>query len=146
MGACEGCKIESEIRSLVLFRADSSIRIRNPDRKLSSPLHQSLPVLSRHPTSNFCTVDLVGHHELGGSSGSITNVGHLVHSLELATNSVVNTLGAPPVTLKFVISVRLMPGELLRPFLDNLWPTGRGKRHGGVLHSLVEVNQAIIAW
>jgi len=63
-----------------------------------------------------------GHHVAGGAGASVTNVGHFVHPLELTADSVVNTLWSPPVPLDLVIPVRLVPGELLHPLLDNLWP------------------------
>jgi len=92
------------------------------------------------------------HHVTGGAGTSVTNVGHLVHSLELATHSVVNTLRtrkvkyiqvnkqphlwSPPVPLDLVVPVGLVAGELLHPLLDNLWPRGRGKSHGDGLKLL----------
>ena len=87
--------------------------LKSPDGQLSGTLNQSLPVLSGDSTSNLGAEGLVGHHqhlqllhvvdqhllEAGGEhvpgagSATITNVGHLVHSLELPPHSVVNTLG-----------------------------------------------------
>ena len=87
--------------------------LKSPDGQLGGTLNQSLPVLSGDSTSNLGAEGLVGHHqhlqllhvvdqhllEAGGEhvpgagSATITNVGHLVHSLELPPHSVVNTLG-----------------------------------------------------
>jgi len=137
----------------ILFGANSGIGICNSDGQLGSPFDKGFPVFSRNSTSNLGTVCLVGHHEYlqlldvvdqdlleasghhvaSDSRASVTNVRHLVHTLELTTDSVVNTLRSPPVPLDLVIPIRLMTGELLRPLLDNLWPRGRGKRHGAEL-------------
>jgi len=63
-----------------------------------------------------------GHHMSGLGVATITDVGHKVHSLELPSDSVVNTLRFSPTSTEFDISVRLMSDELLCPLLDNLWP------------------------
>ena len=84
----------------------------SPDSQLGGTLHQSLPVLGGNSTGNLGAEGLVGHHQdfqlldvvdedlleargqhvprVGGAT--VTNVGHLVHSLELPPHSVVNTL------------------------------------------------------
>ena len=84
----------------------------SPDGQLGGTLHQSLPVLGGDSTGNLGAEGLVGHHQdfqlldvvdedlleargqhvprVGGAT--VTNVGHLVHSLELPPHSVVNTL------------------------------------------------------
>ena len=67
-------------------------------------------------------LEAAGHHVPGGGVGSVTDVGHQVHSLELPPDSVVNTLGLPPAPAELDISIRLMSDELLRPLLDDLGP------------------------
>lgn len=54
-----------------------------------------------------------GQHVPGGLSRAITNVRHLVHSLEPPANTVVNTLGLAPVSLQLSISVALNKSKWL---------------------------------
>ena len=70
-----------------------------------------------------------GKHVLGVLAGSITDVWHLVLSLELPPHPVVNTFGLPPVPLKFVIAVRLVARELLRTLFDYLRAVCWSYRH-----------------
>ena len=51
--------------------------------------------------------EAVGQHVLGGLVGAVTDVGHLVHSLETTTNPVVDTLGATPVPLHLSVAITL---------------------------------------
>ena len=46
-------------------------------------------------------------HVPGHLGGTVTDVGHLVHTLEAPPHPVVNTLGTPPVLLDLVIPVAL---------------------------------------
>ena len=70
-----------------------------------------------------------GEHVLGGLGGTVADVGHLVHSLELPADAVVNTLGLPPALLDLVIAVALVADELLRPLLHDLGAGGGGDSH-----------------
>jgi len=45
------------------------------------------------------------HHVTGDAGATVSNIGHLVHTLELTAYSVVNTLRFPPVPLDLVIPV-----------------------------------------
>ena len=74
--------------------------------------------------------ETVGQHVFGGLVGSVTNVGHLVHSLETPANPVVDTLGSAPVALDLTIAIALVAGELLRPLLDDLGVSGGCDGHG----------------
>ena len=56
--------------------------------------------------------EAVGQHVLGGLVGAVTDVGHLVHSLETTTNPVVDTLGATPVTLHLTVAITLKIQQL----------------------------------
>ena len=69
------------------------------------------------------------HHVPGLGVRPVPDVGHQIHSLELPSHSVVNTLGLPPASAQLDISIRLMSDELLCPLLDNLGPGGRSKSH-----------------
>ena len=82
--------------------------------------HEYKPVLGGHTPGDLGAVSLVLHHQdlellqvvdkdlleaagqhvPGGGVGSVTDVRHLVHSLELPSHSVVNTLWPPPVALE----------------------------------------------
>ena len=68
-------------------------------------------------------------HVTGGLAGTVTDVGHQVHSLELPANSVVDTLGFPPVGLELVIAIALVTNETLSALLDNLGARGRCDCH-----------------
>ena len=59
-------------------------------------------------------------HVLCQLGRTVTDVGHFVDTLEAATNTVVNTLGFPPVLLDLVITITLVADEPLGPLLDNL--------------------------
>ena len=59
-------------------------------------------------------------HVLGGFVGTVTNVGHLVHSLETPADPVVNSLRFTPVALDLTIPITLMAGEGLCALLDDL--------------------------
>ena len=96
----------SKDRLLVLLRANPGVGIGNPDSQLGGTLHQSLPVLDGDSTSDLGAEGLVGHHQdfqlldvvdedlleargqhvPGVGGATVTNVGHLVHSLELPCN------------------------------------------------------------
>jgi hypothetical protein len=58
---------------------------------------------------------------LGGLSGSVTNVGHLVHSLERPVNPVVNLLGFAPLTLHLTTAITWMVGEGLVVLFSQSW-------------------------
>jgi len=66
----------------------------------------------------------------GGLVGSVTNVWHLVHSLETPADPVVDTLGSTPVALHLTIAIALVSGEFLRPLLDDLGVSGWCDGHG----------------
>ena len=51
--------------------------------------------------------EAVGQHVLGGLVGAVTDVWHLVHSLETTTDPVVDTLGSTPVTLHLSVAITL---------------------------------------
>jgi hypothetical protein len=74
--------------------------------------------------------ETVGQHVFGGLVGSVTNVWHLVHSLETPADPVVDTLGSAPVALHLTIAIALVSGELLRPLLDDLGVSGWCDGHG----------------
>ena len=102
------------INGFKLTRATEAPQIlkKSPDGQLGGALNQSLPVLGRDSTGNLGAEGLVGHHQhlqlldvvnqnlleargqhVPGTGGAtVTNVGHLVHPLELPPHSVVNTL------------------------------------------------------
>ncbi len=72
----------------------------------------------------------VGEHVLGVLGGTVTDVGHLVHSLEAPANPVVDTLGPAPIALELAISVALMASELLGSLLHDLRPGSGCDSHG----------------
>ena len=102
------------INGFKLTRATEAPQIlkKSPDGQLGGALNQSLPVLGRDSTGNLGAEGLVGHHQHlqlldvvnqnlleargqhvpGAGGATVTNVGHLVHPLELPPHSVVNTL------------------------------------------------------
>jgi len=65
-------------------------------------------------------LESIGANVFGLGVTSVTDVGHFVLALESSANSVVNTLGLPPVGLDAKEVGRLMADELLRPLLDDL--------------------------
>ena len=57
------------------------------------------------------------------------DVGHLVHSLELPADVIVNTLGLPLALLDLVIAISLVVDDLLRPLLHDLGAGGGSDGH-----------------
>merc|ERR1719331_901651 len=66
----------------------------------------------------------------GGLGGSITDVGHNVHTLKLPSDSVVNTFWLPPVATELHVSITLMASKFLRPLFHNFrhfcWSNSHG--------------------
>jgi len=101
---------------LVLLSTQPSVSISHFDGQLGSTLNNDFPLSGRHRMGNLsaelvilCHEDLqllrvldsnleetVRQHMLGPLVRTITNVRHLVHSLELPSHSVVNTLRFTP--------------------------------------------------
>lgn len=71
-----------------------------------------------------------GQHVPGDRVGTVSDVGHLVLSLEPPPDPVVDTFGLPPVPLDLVVAVALVPRELLRALLYDLRARRGGDRHG----------------
>ena len=69
-------------------------------------------------------------HVPGVLGGTITDVGHNVHSLKLPPDSVVDTFRFTPIPGQLVVPITLVTGELLCPLLDNLRLGGWSNSHG----------------
>ena len=71
-----------------------------------------------------------GQHVSGILGGSVSDVGHLVLSLEPPPDPVVNTFGLPPVPLELVIAITLVPDEHLSALFHDLGTGGGSDGHG----------------
>ena len=69
-------------------------------------------------------------HVFGGLGGSITDVGHKVHTLKLPSYSVVNTFWLPPVASELFVSITLMTSKFLRPLFHNFGLFRWSNSHG----------------
>merc|ERR1712150_342166 len=78
--------------------------------------HENLELLDI-VNENFTESDW--EHVFGGLGGSITDVGHNVHTLKLPSDSVVNTFWLPPVATELHVSITLMASKFLRPLFHN---------------------------
>ena len=66
----------------------------------------------------------------GVLGGTITNVGHKIHSLKLPPDSVVDTFRFTPIPGQLVVPITLVTGELLSSLLYDLGLRGWSDRHG----------------
>lgn len=109
----------SKLSSLVLLAAQPGQLVGNNNIKLGCSLHNLFPLPGGHIVCNLSTVSPVVHHQqfkllsivhnkfletirkimAGLLVWPITNVGHQSASLELSTDSRINTLGSAPVCL-----------------------------------------------
>ena len=74
-------------------------------------------------------------HVPGALVGSVSDVGHEVHALELPPDPVVDALGLAPVLFDLEVAVALVADETLRALLHDLGVGGRGDRHTAISYN-----------
>jgi len=131
---------KSALCLLVLLAAQTGVGVGHLHSQLLSALHDGLALARRDAVGDLGRVATIRHHQnlklldvmdqefaeavrqcvLCFLVAAVTDVGHTHLSLEATTHTVVNTLGPSPVGLDSVVTVGLMPFELLQLLLDDL--------------------------